>query len=337
MFWIRNPPDSQFQWGVPLDSLLDPGLVLQPVPEDLATIPTKSFSIKDRLLPYLKPSDKGYGTSLEKLSHQELMQIASNLPLEPYFNDFTYEELLKFMFGGAVETAVHRAFKRRFEFPEDFEIQMPEVMEYSYKLMNSIYQLGPLHASWNKFAAAFNAIPSLNLGSQFELRFDHTRVPLRIGWAQHVEHQVRSRVSSPDYSSYFAENMLYLDGIFAYLVYLEGKHVLTIGFSVGEGRILINQIQPRRPKGNRWIYQLNRDLFSYILDRMYQHFSAYGLELCLISANSLAKIIQYEHDGKLDPQILARVVQNYSRPLDGYRRAQEVQVDIWLYYVIRPD
>jgi hypothetical protein len=138
------------------------------------------------------------------------------------------------------------------------------------KIMSSMWRWGAGKGTWNEVVDVWNGIRqfSLGLNPDFEIRLDYTTGYNEFG--------------NSKYSRTF------IDGVFAFLVYYKRKHVMTIGFSVTEGRrILIQQVQLKQQSGNRWLYKFPKNRMEFVIDLFAKYFP--GFMLCIIDGESLVK------------------------------------------------
>jgi hypothetical protein len=141
--------------------------------------------------------------------------------------------------------------------------------EIVWKIKNSMWRWGLSKGTWNEVVEAYNRLRHFSFDRpDFELRLDHTTYYNEYGYGKY------SRV--------------YLDGVFAYLVYYKRKHVMTIGFSIQEKKqILIQQVQTTARKGNRWLYQLPSNRLEFVVELFQKNFPGY--RLWVIDGSSLAE------------------------------------------------
>lgn len=328
--------DTTRKWGIALSDLQGDDLFL--VPPRYDTNPLRTFSLYDKFEPYRTTIEEDWGISAPwGTDEKSILEKSRYLPSDPYFSEFTFDELAKYLFSGAIQSDAGLLFERRDR--TGAERIPPEPFEFIYKLRNSMHHYGRYPGSWNNLVLAYYAIPDFNFGPEFEVRFDHSSYFNEWGSAQHTVDDIlryKESLGRAATQDYFNENIVYLDGVFAYFIHFRGKHVLTLGFSVGEGRIFINQIQLRQPKGNRWLYQLPTDLLSYCVNRMYEHFSRWGFDVYLVEGTSLAKRIAAVHKGGISVEVSNRITNFYNQPLVGYCRGNTYHRNRFEFYRILP-
>ena len=174
------------------------------------------------------------------------------LPLD-CLADFSFDELCKLKYSSQImmDSTVYDLFERH---ANDYR-----VVE---KIRSSMWRWGCGRNAWNEVADAYNGIRnfSLGLGPEFEIRLDYTTGNNPFGYSEHTH--------------------LFLDGVFGFLVYFRGTHVLTIGFSVMAGRILLlQQVQLKNARGNRFLYRFPTPHLPYIITRMKAAFARHALHL----------------------------------------------------------
>lgn len=340
-----NPKDLSYKWGIALKDLCG-DQKLHYVSEALAYKSVDSFSLIEKFLPYQTEIEEHWGWP--KNPTQEALMAVSNNFYPEFFGKFSFDELSKYMFDSATANDIVQAFQRKDI--EDrvlvggryrnlsFEIVPPEPAEFVYKLKSSLWNYGSYPSNWNHLVTAYYAIPDYSFGPGFEVRFDHTMYFNYWGRAQHLWDQVVGNLktipawgqtddSERDYQNeYITDNTVYLDGIFGYLIYYQGKHVMTLGFSVGDDQIFLSQVQLRTSKGNRWLYKLPKNYLSHVIDTFYQHFvTKWGMKLYLVEGESIAKRIAKVHnkEAPLASEIAARITEFYNQLLENYHRSDK--------------
>lgn len=344
--WYRTNPknrDSKRLWGVSLDTLRGPNLHL--VPEQFTETPDYNIDLREKLLPYedLIEERHGWREGNNILNDPvRLKEVSRWLPFEPFWSECSFDEITKIYFSDFVQSKLSDLFDRgKYEATsrdEPEEREMPEYLEFVYKLKNSMWQYG-YKSNWNTLVLAYYAIPEFDFGPGFEVRFDHSRYFNFWGRAFHVEKQIREMdMPWEEKQIYWNNNELYLDGVFSYLIYYKGRHVLTIGFSLGDDRIYLSQIQVRNEKGNRWLYKIPGGHFNYTVKAMADHFANFGLDTYLVDSKSLANRIEslYADDQKIEPEAYERIVKFYAEPVDSYQRGPTKHQKHMDYYKLIP-
>lgn len=116
----------------------------------------------------------------------------------------------------------------------------------------------------------------------------------------------------------------WLDGEFALIISKAGVHLLTLGVCTTAAGILVNQIQLKQKKGNRWLFQLPAPYFEYALSRLYAASEIAQLPLYLVTGESHAEELGRVHAEalKADATIAPRIVGIYNQPLAGLKRGR---------------
>lgn len=136
------------------------------------------------------------------------------------------------------------------------------------KIKSSMWRWGSDTGTWNDMVDTYECIRNFTFvdNDAFEIRLDHSTYHNEFG-----------------YSKY---SRTYLDGALAFLVYYKQEHVLTIGFSIVNGKkILLQQIQTKKSSGNRWLYKLPRNRTEFVISLFRKNFPGY--ELFVIDGNDL--------------------------------------------------
>lgn len=183
------------------------------------------------------------------------------------FRNFSFDEICKLKYSTSI--MMDETVGKLFDKQPNYEVVR--------KIMSSMWRWGVGKGTWNEVVDVWNGIRqfSLGLNSDFEIRLDYTTGYNEFG------HSKYSRT--------------FIDGVFAFLVYYKRKHVMTIGFSMTEGRrILIQQVQLKQQSGNRWLYKFPKNRMEFVIDLFVKHFP--GFTLCVIDGESLARktIADYE-------------------------------------------
>lgn len=217
-----------------------------------------------------KIEEYGYDPTFQKYYHW--------LPLEA-FRGFSFEELCCLFYSK--NSLMHDSVEKLFESNPQHEVVR--------KIINSFWQWGAGRGTWNELVEAYENIRYFHAfdGPDFELRIDHATWHNPYGYAKY--------------------SRIYLDGIFAFLVYYKKQHVMTIGFSVMEGHeLLIQQVQLATSHGNRWLYKLPSNRLEFVIGLFQKNFLGYGL--WLVDGESLLKktLADYQRGLELSNNTLIR-------------------------------
>lgn len=174
--------------------------------------------------------------------------------------------------------------------------------EIVHKIVNSMWRWGAGRRVWNEVVDAYDAIRRFTVPIEgMEVRLDYTTSYNERGRARHSN--------------------TFLDGVFAFLLYYRGEHVMTLGFSIMKGRkLLIQQVQLRKRKGNRWLFKLPQHRMEFFLKLFRESFPdhhfyiADGGEVVGTSLNSYRRgLVEARERSARAEQKLARAVNDEDR------------------------
>lgn len=274
---------SQEQWmqGIALSTYDEP---LRKVPVHLNDSPMDAFDPMERIGQKARDYAKAY------FGEASFERLRSNLPLAA-FAKLTFDELCKIRFSGIVmmDGTVEDEFKSN-----------PRYTVVN-KIANSMWRWGFGRAKWNEVVDSYDGIRSFSFDHpDFELRLDHTTSCNERGYSEH--------------------SRTYLDGVFAYLIYYKGKHVMTLGFSfMSNRRLLVQQVQLKNRRGNRFLFKLPKNRIEFVLDRFKAAFPRH--KIFLVDGEAVArKSLNSYREGLRDAEVgVAKYL----------RRAQEGELSEW--------
>lgn len=217
-----------------------------------------------------------------------------------YFDVFSFEELARLQYS----TPIGLSFSSRFRWlecshPADAVFWKIHVSHYKWS--------GSTKRNWNRLVTDYQGLHKLSWNRKdFEVTLDVACGENPYG---------------PGSSS-----RTYLDGTFGLLVHYRSRHVLTVGFSfIPEQGILLNQVQTRNPRGNRWIFHHDRSLVDHALDRLQTAYPDHTL--FLVEGNSLVRTILDNYspgdDRRPNEHEQERIRRFYDQSLTGYERVPE--------------
>lgn len=215
------------------------------IPVHMNSKPIKSFNLEAAL----KPESKEY--IKENLDTEKpLEDIVRNIPYN-LFNPDSFEKICKIRLSSYI--MLNNTLEDLFDDNPEYRIIR--------KIQSSMWRWGHKRSTWNELVHAYNAIRSFSLNKEdFKVRLDYTTSVNERGRSEYTR--------------------TFLDGVFAYLVYYKGKHVMTLGFSLAPNKkVLIQQIQIKERKGNRWLYKLPENYVEYAIDCFAKAFPKYKLYL----------------------------------------------------------
>lgn len=116
--------------------------------------------------------------------------------------------------------------------------------------------------------------------------------------------------------------LTWLDAKFAYYVIHRGQHVATISFDPLPSVLLLSQVQMRKSKGNRWLYQFGGHAgFVSAVIRALE--GAFACPVALIEGETAKSLVLHNHRRDLKPEHeaeAARVGAFYGGKIEGYQR-----------------
>lgn len=221
---------------------------LSKVPDVLDRNPDRTFDLAARLGDaYAEWAIDRYG---EPADVPKISATTSRIPMNLY-RSLSLDELCKVRFSCTfmMQRCVEDAFEAE-----------PRLAIYQ-KIVNGMWRWGCGRPTWNEIVDAYDAIRGFDMGIPgFEVTLDHTTSTNESGCGEH--------------------SRTYLDGVFGYLVHYRGEHVMTLGFSIMEGRrVLLQQVQLKSRRGNRWLFRLPRNYLEHVIDRFRDSFPGHGLFL----------------------------------------------------------
>ncbi|MCK9344587.1 MAG: hypothetical protein M0P64_00495 [Candidatus Pacebacteria bacterium] len=173
----------------------------------------------------------------------------SRLPLQA-LSKFSFDELCKLNYSTIF--FMHETVGKLFATKARYEIVE--------KIKSSMWRWGSGAYVWNEVVDAYEHIRNFvfHEDPNFEIRIDHSTHHHECGYAKY--------------------SRIFIDGVFASLVYYKKKHVMTIGFSITEGRrVLIQQVQSAERSGNRYLYRLPANRMEFVIELFQNNFPGYGL------------------------------------------------------------
>lgn len=266
---------------------------LKKVPVHVNKYPVKALDLPGLLKPEANEYIENWLNPGEKLE-----SLLNKLPLKVYSANF--EQLCKIKISSV------------FMMDESIETLFKSNQHYRLvrKIDNSMWRWGCKRPKWNELVDAYNAIRSFSLDKPgFTVRLDYT-----------------TGFNERGYSEY---TRTYLDGVFAYVVYYKGQHVMTLGFSIaGDNKILVQQVQLKNPRNNRWLFKLPPNYLEYILDQFAKYFPRH--KMYLITGRSLYESTLASYQSALErvEEILERYKDSAAEGLkDRYYEEQHTYID----------
>ena len=196
--------------------------------------------------------------SQEIFEDTDLETILRRMPSKFMVKKFSFDQLCKIRYSQFIQ--MDRTVEALFEDERQYAIV--------HKIQNCMWRWGCGSGVWNEVVDAYDGIRNFSIPiADFEVRLDFTT-----GYNE----RGRSR-----------EARIYLDGVFGFLVYYKGEHVMTLGFSVTKGRrLLIQQVQLAQRKGNRFLFRLPPNRVEFFVERFVAAFPRHkvfivdGTDIC---------------------------------------------------------
>ncbi len=223
-----------------------PAGALRKVPAHHDSKPARSFDLGERLgtlvAEWVRDRYDGDGPDLMSISHR--------IPMDVY-RLLKPDELCKIRSSSVfmMDESVEEAFRT------------DPLLSLYRKVVSSMWRWGVGRPRWSEVVDAYEGIRGFDLGHpDFEVRLDHTTGYNECGYSEH--------------------SRTFLDGVFGYLVHYRGEHVMTLGFSVMAGRrLLLQQVQTKSRRGNRWLFKLPRNYLEHVVDRFAAAFPRHRIHL----------------------------------------------------------
>ena len=276
---------AQFPQGLPLSHLKDE--LVMPGPDEDPNKPTIAQ------LPKLLNAKRV--KNYIQATHDDFNWDDHNhrLPIE-CFAEFTTDEKIRVIHNNIFMSELGEEMENNVEF------------NHFNKLRLAFWHWGSTK-SYAHFVEAYNSIRSFDFGMEgFETYLDHSTSCNERGYAN------------------FHRNV-YLDAELGFMIYHQGEHVLTIGFSPSKVGVLLAQVQCATPKGNRWLFKLKTTLLEHVVNRFKIAFP--GKDLYLINGQSLAEYTRNNYQSyapELTPseEVLQAFAKSYRVPIPGMRRTK---------------
>jgi hypothetical protein len=227
-------------------------------------------------------------------ANRSLNELIADMPLVA-FRDFSFCELIRTR--ATCVLMMDKSVERMFSTSARHE--------FARKVESSIWRWGSrsVDDDWETFADAHNRIPEFDLGiSGAQVRLDWTTGYNEIGFSK------------------FAR--LFLDGVFAYIVYYKGEHVMTISFSIYAGKtLLVHSIQSPVKKGNRFLYKMGESRYEFVLAAFRRAFPDWRIMLADGASLSRFYFSQYtEYYRKLKNRVITKNEPSDLAEMEKYKK-----------------
>jgi hypothetical protein len=261
--------DPTLPAGIPLSTFVGD---LHPVAPEFDADPMASFDVMERLGPKVRRYAEALG-----FENPTFKDVDSQLPLKAFAN-LTYDETAKMHHSSTRYLAAD--LRERYEHGHAWSVLD--------KIDCSAWKWGSEKLHWNEKVACYDGIRRFDLGVDgFTANLDHTTGWNRRGATRH------SRV--------------FLDGVFGFLIHHKGRHVMTVGFSFVGGRtLLVQQIQLKERRGNRWLFSFPKNRVEHLVSRFAEAFPTH--RILLIDGGDVARhnLASYREGLKEGREWLAR-------------------------------
>jgi|GEM_PF-1665249 len=251
------------------------------------------------------------------------------------FQDFRLFWLLKHMTPGEVALALHN---RRYSGAIDEDIYKHPHFIYAHKLALSAWHwlsAGPKDengkVAWERVVQFHRFFMDFTFAEGFDVTIDHSH------------HWVNKR-GPGEYTGFTKDPVTgasvdgtWLDGEFGLLISQNGKHLLTLGVCTTGAGILVNQIQLKQKRGNRWLYKLPMPHFDFALERLMLAAEAAGLPLYLVTGESHAEELGRVHKEAIaaDDTLAPRIIRIYNQSVKTLKRVgKKLSVRNYVYHRI---
>jgi hypothetical protein len=216
---------------------------LHRVPDEFDEKPSLAFDAWERVGPVTRAYvEEQWGPDAD------FGKIYYHLPLTA-FGRLTFDELCKLRHSSGVmmDSSVEELFRKD---PRHVVVR---------KIASSLWRWGRNEKKWNEIVDAYDGLRRFDLGLPgFDAVLDYTT-----GWNER---------GASEHSRTF------LDGVFGFMVRHRGQHVMTVGFSfAGDRRLLLQQVQSARQKGNRWLYSFPQRRVEFVIDRLQAAFPDHSI------------------------------------------------------------
>lgn len=264
-----------------------------------------------------KISDEACRAFLERNKEWALRNFGSNFDLQSRWEDCPAYELKAVL----PAPEIYRLW-RSGVVASNLDDYIREHVEVLWKIGNALWHYGPGGTRWNDFAMAVQGISKLTV--------DNKDFDVRLTWARYHNEYGRS----------VHDLGLWLDGAMGLRLFHRGAHVMTIGFNpFNDGEVGIVQVQLRKKKGNRFLYQLGTGLLDFVVDMFAKAFGEDKVHI--VDGESAVFAIRKSYGNEpcsVDEEAGARIAGLYDRPLERFERSAGFSREThWRkYYRLKP-
>lgn len=279
--------------GLPLRAI---DLPLTHVSTEHERRPTRAVDLNELLAPHqqdIEEAERWQPHVRKALRTGAYDQALPWLP-ETVFDGFSFDQAAKTWYGSVVRNPLAERFNLRGDAPDYHH-------ELLAKIASSQWRWG-VERDWNALVDFARGLPRFDLSDVgLDVTLDWTTGYNERGYSRHTR--------------------TYLDGALGYLIRREGRHVATLGISLARDRwLLVQQVQLKEAKGNRWLFRLPSPLLDLVIERLDRAFPE--LRLALADGGDLASMIanNYNAGEGPDEEEQERIARRYQRRLGGFRR-----------------
>jgi hypothetical protein len=196
--------------------------------------------------------------------------LARRLPAAELLERLTFDQLCKMRYNQSAE--MQKSVEQLFDNNPEYALVR--------KIESSMWRWGVGAGVWNEVVDAYDGMRNFKVPVDgFDVSLDFTTYYNERG--------------------YSSESRTYLDGVFGFLVHYKGEHVMTVGFSVMHGRrILVQQVQLARRKGNRFLFRLPANRVEFFLDCFASAFPRHVL--CMADGSDIGDVSLQSYKANLD-------------------------------------
>lgn len=242
-----------------------------------------------------------YDANAQELSEKDKYDFLRHCCALVMLRWFTFEEICRYYIGDIIQKDfTDELFGRRYKIDdwraEEKYAPIPKIgsinrWEIIQRIRLSLWRNG-CGSGWNPIVSAYQSLPQFDFGlPNFETKIDW------VWWFNCRGSTIGTRRTD--------QRDFYSDGAFVYCIHYKGEWVMSIGFSLAKDyRVLITQIQLRKPKGNRWLYKIPGSHLDWCVQKMFEAFSDW--EICLVDGISLTDLYKKEYKKAHDDEVARR-------------------------------
>lgn len=230
-----------------------------------------------------------------------------SIPYVVFERCLSLEEMLKCRIFWNVQSSIYARFENSAVF-------------YIYrKILASYWRWGVHQPDYSQFTRTFNLLISFNFAEGFETRINFASWCNEYGWS-HFNHL--------DENGNF--DRCQTDGAFLYPIFYQNKHVLTIAVSPSRHGLLLNQVQLKHKKGNRWLFKFP-NLLAHVVDKLASLCFLYKIPLLIVDGESKVTGVYKSYGKDYAPsewseETQTRIRNFYDQQIPGFIRTTSVEI-----------